>query len=305
MPEAPLVAGVGHATFDLVGVLARHLEPDGRAELSSVSVQGGGAVATALVTARALGCRARFGGKLADDDFGRFARAGMVEAGVDCAALRFGAGAMSPLRFFAVAEDQRRVQYATSGDVAALGAEEIDLGALLEGACFLVLDGAQPAAQIAAAEAAHARGIGVIVDAGGVSGGLGELVALADVLVASERFVSEVAPRGEVEDSLVELQAMGPRAVVVTLGDAGSIGLSGDELVRQPAHQVEVVDTTGAGDVYLGALAAALAQAYPFARAVELASAAAALSCRALGARAALPDREELLAYLGWADSAR
>ena len=306
MLEAPLVAGVGHATFDVVGVLPRHLEPDGRADLSSVSLQGGGAISTALVTARALGCRARFGGRLADDDFGRFARAALVEAGVDCATLCVGPGTLSPMRFVAVdGHDRRRVVYSSSGDVPPLAAAELDLGALLAGARHLVIDGAHPEAQIVAAESARARGVGVIVDASGLRGGLGELVALADVLVASERFVAEVAPRGEIEDSLVELQAMGPRTVVITLGSSGSVGLSDDELVRQPAHVVDVVDTSGAGDVYLGALAAALAQGYPFARAIELASAAAALSCRALGARAALPDRAELLAFLGWSDSAR
>jgi sugar/nucleoside kinase (ribokinase family) len=307
MLQAPLVAGVGHATFDIVGVVPRHLEPDGRADLSPVSLPGGGAVATALVTARSLGCRARFGGRLADDDFGRFARAGLVEAGVDCATLASGPGTLSPLRFVAVASSDigRRVVYSSSGDVPPLAAAELDLPALLEDAQHLVIDGAHPEAQILAAESARARGVGVIVDASGVRGGLGELVGLADVLVASERFVAEVAPRGEVEDSLVELQAMGPKTVVITLGASGSIGLSGDELVRQPAHEVEVVDTSGAGDVFLGALAAALAQRYSFARAVALASAAAALSGRALGARAALPDRAELLAFLGWSDAAR
>jgi sulfofructose kinase len=306
MLDAPLVAGVGHATFDVVGVVPRHLEPDGRADLSAVSLQGGGAIATALVTARSLGCRARFGGRLADDAFGRFARTGLVDAGVDCATLAVGPGTLSPSRFVAVnADDLRRVVYSSSGDVPPLASEELDLAALLDGARHLVIDGAHPEAQILAAESARARGVGVIVDASGLRGGLGELVGLADVLVASERFVAEVAPRGEVEDSLVELQAMGPRTVVITLGSSGSIGLSGDELVRQPAHVVEVVDTTGAGDVFLGAFAAALAQSYSFSHAIELASAAAALSCRALGARAALPDRAELLAFLGWADSAR
>jgi sugar/nucleoside kinase (ribokinase family) len=121
-------------------------------------------------------------------------------------------------------------------------------------------------------------------------------VALADVLICSERLAGELAPRDEIEESLVEIQRLGPDAVIITLGEAGSVGLHGDQLVKQPSFEVDEIDTTGAGSVYHGAFAAALLSKLPFAQCMEFASAAASLSCRRAGAWAGIPDRDEVIA---------
>lgn len=301
MDNLPLVVGVGTATMDVVGVVPRHPEPEGRVVMSSVSLQGGGAVATALVTARTLGCRARIAAKVADDDFGRFVRRGLADAGVDVSQLRIAPGQLSPLSFIGLATDSgRRTLYHTPGDVPQLLPDELDLTELLDEVRLLIVDGEHAAAQVVAAEEAKERGALVLFDAAHLDEGAGELLALADVLVASERFAGEAAPRGEAEDSLIELQKMGPRTVIVTQGAAGALGLFGDTLVRQPAFEVAVLDTTGAGDVFAGAIAAALCRGLPPDRAMALAAGAAALKCRALGGRAGIPESDELCSFLGW-----
>jgi sugar/nucleoside kinase (ribokinase family) len=296
----PLVVGIGHASVDFLGVVPRLPDPDTRTELLEVSIQGGGSAATALTTARALGCRARLVTRLADDDFGRFILRGLRESGVECDFVSKTQGSLSPFAFLAIGDDARRTAFFTHGDTLPLHAEDVDVTGALEDAAALFVDGFHPAAQIAAAEEARAREIPIILDAGHLREGMGELVALSDVIIASERFVSEVAPRGEVEDSLVELQEMGPETVIITLGDAGSVGLHLDKLVRQQVYEVDTVDTTGAGDVYRGAYVAAMVRGYAFERAMQLASAAAALSCRSLGARAGIAELDEVLAFLGW-----
>jgi ribokinase len=306
MPRSPLVVGIGHATVDFLGLVPRYPEPDTKTELHQVSIQGGGPVATALCAARALGCRARIAAKVADDDFGRFILRGLREADVDCDFVLIAPGSLSPFSFIAIGEDDaKRTIFYTHGDVARFAPDELDLPALLEGAGALLVDGHHPQAQIAAAETCRDRGIPVVVDAGSLREGMGELVALSDFLIASERFVSEVAPRGEVEDSLVELQEMGPRGVIITLGENGSVGLHEDTLVRQPCHEIDAVDTTGAGDVYHGAFTAAWLLGYSFERAMELASASAALKCAALGGRAGIPELAEVLTFLGRSADAR
>lgn len=301
MPRVPLVAGIGHANVDFLGLVPRYPEVDSKTELHQVSIQGGGPVATALVTARTLGLGARIATQVADDDFGRYILRGLRDDGVDCDFVRTTQGSLSPFSFIAIAEDSaRRTIFYTHGDVPRLRAADLDLAAFLEGVGALVVDGHHPEAQIAAAEACRERGIPVFVDAGSLREGMGELVALADYLIASERFVTEVAPRGEVEDSLLELAEMGPRNVIITLGDAGAVGLEGDVMIQQPAHDVDAVDTTGAGDVYHGAFVAAHLLGYGFEKGMELASAAAALKCKSLGGRAGIPDLDEVLAFLGW-----
>jgi ribokinase len=295
------VVGIGHATVDVFGVVPRYPQRDSKIELAEYSKQGGGPVATALCAAAALGVPATYVGKLGDDELGKYILAGLREFGVDCERVVITPG-YSPTSFVVVdRETASRTIFYTRGDLQAMQAREVDLS-VLEGARVLLVDGLQPDAQIAAAEAAHERGVTVLLDAGSLREGMGELVALADIVIASERFASDLAPRGEVEDSLRELAKMGPRVAIVTLGDAGSVGLEGQKLVRQAAHEVDAIDTTGAGDVYHGAFAAALVRGYTLERAMQFASVAAGLSCQALGGRAGIPELDEVLDACGWPD---
>lgn len=296
------VVGIGQAAVDHLAVVDRYPDPESKAELAGFSLQGGGAVANALSTLAAFQIPTAFIGKVSDDDFGRFSMRGMSSMGIEMSHTVVQPGRLSPFAFIVVErETGRRTTFFTNGNVDPLGPEEIDLK-VLEGAELLLLDGLQPRAQIRAAEEARRLNIRVVLDAGNIHEGMGELVALTDVLLASERYASEVAPRGELEDSLIELSRMGPRVVVVTLGKEGSIGLEGDKLVHQPPLQVAVVDTTGAGDVYFGGYAYGLLQGWPLERCMQVASAAAGLSCRELGARAALPSVEEVQA-VSWQES--
>jgi sugar/nucleoside kinase (ribokinase family) len=83
--------------------------------------------------------------------------------------------------------------------------------------------------------------------------------------------------------------------VVVTCGEEGVLALSGEQVIRQPAFAVTpIIDTTGAGDVFHGAFAYAVALGYDLPQNLAFASAAAALSCRGLGGRSALPTFGEV-----------
>ncbi len=288
---------LGRVTTDFFG--ASPVVPDvgAIATLTEVSVQVGGAAAIAAVTASRLGCRARFCGKVADDFLGRYMVEGLRDAGVDTAHVVTGNGRMSPFTFTAL-DDGEVCAYAAQGDACDLAPGDLRPGLLLESARALLIDGLSPRAQTAAAELARRQDVPVVLDADVLREGTGELIALADVFITSERLASEIAPRGELQDSLVELQQLGPRSVIITMGDAGSIGLHDDQLVRQPALEIREVDPSGAGAVYHGAFAAAMVNGDPFVRCMEFASVAAGLSVGELGSVAGIPERDDVLARL-------
>jgi sugar/nucleoside kinase (ribokinase family) len=177
----------------------------------------------------------------------------------------------------------------------------LELERLDEAKCLLV-DGMFPRAAVEAAQYARKRGIPVVADLGNVEGRQRELVSLVDFLVTNEDCARRVAggPTGldDPERACKLMLAMGPRAVVATLGARGSVYGEGDRIERQPAFTVPVVDTTGAGDCFHGAFCVGVVRGWGLGETVRFASAAAALKCQRLGGRAGLPTMTEVEAFL-------
>lgn len=294
-----MVVGVGRVGV-LVSALAHRVPETGRgdaAELAAISVSPGPGVAVAVRTAAVFGCRGRLAGWAATDGLGALVRATLTQAGLDAELLR---PTSTSFRAEIVTVDPQggRLVQRGAGDDGDLDTAPVDAEAVLQGVGALLLDDSAPRAQAALATVARSRGIPVIVDLTAPTEGASELVAFADVLISSERMVAELAPRRDLVQALGELMRLGPRAVVVTLGAAGAIGRHGGELIEVPGYPVETIDSTGAGSVFHGAFVAGLLGELPFVRCIELASAAAALSCQALGAWDGIPERDEAMALV-------
>lgn len=123
-----------------------------------------------------------------------------------------------------------------------------------------------------------------------------ETLRRLDVLVANELETAELSGQSvsSPEDALVAARAilkLGPRAVVVTLGERGAVVVSDDIATHVPAPTTRVVDTTGAGDAFTGALAAKLAAGASLAEAVPFGVAVASATTERLGAEAVVPER--------------
>jgi sugar/nucleoside kinase (ribokinase family) len=289
-----VIVGVGLATVDLLGVAPRTDER--LVELSVFSMQGGGSAANTLASLATLGAKTRFFGRVGDDSFGTFALAGLRELGVDTSLVDVEAHKVSPVSFVNIDEFTRRRKILfTRGNITPLELRDLPQR-LLAGASLLCLDGYQPAIQAAIAEKARDRGIPVLLNAGHLGGGMGELLALSDIVIGSERFASEFAPSDQIEQSLREMIRLGPRVAIITLGAEGAVGLEGDKLVQQEPLDVFVSDTTGAGDTFCAAFAYAWTAGWPLERALPFANAAAGLQCRNLGGRAGLPTLPEIMA---------
>ncbi len=125
------------------------------------------------------------------------------------------------------------------------------------------------------------------------------LLSLSDYAIFPAQALEAAFPDGSLEEKLGNVLDVGPRHAGVTQGAKGYFwrnraGQSG----HHPAFASEVVDTTGAGDAFHGAFAWALVQGHDDRACARIASAVAALSCRKLGARGALPSRDELESFL-------
>jgi ribokinase len=260
------------------------------AEYAALATAPAPGVAVALRAALRLGCRARAVGTHGADLLGQLARSALRDAGIDTELLRpVGTSACEIVTVGS--EGTVRARYA--GDVGEPVA--FDAAAAVNGAASLLVDGTSPVEGLRAAEIAKSRKLPVILDVGELREGTSELIAASDILIVSERAAGELAPRGELTDALEEIVALGPRAVVITLGEKGAIGRHGEQIVKCPAFPSDVLDAYGAGSVFHGAFAAALLSELPFARCIELAAAAASLSLRELGPWSAMPARDDVL----------
>ncbi len=294
------VVGIGMAGVDFLGVVNHLSGPGSKMEMSQFSIQTGGSVGTELVTSASMGLETSFIGKISDDMFGDFIYKSLKQIGVDLRGLMIEKGKVSPFSYIAVEVSGRnRLLFHTRGNCSPLEINELDLS-LIDGGSALLLDGYQMKASIHAAEYSNKKGIPVILDAAALTEGMGELVSLTNVLIASERFASETAPMGELEDALLELRRMGPETVVLTLGSEGSIGLTGNNVIRQSAYKTkDTVDTTGAGGIYRGAFVYGWLQKWDLEKCMRFASVAAGLSCASLGGLAGIPDKSRVMEIIG------
>jgi sugar/nucleoside kinase (ribokinase family) len=169
----------------------------------------------------------------------------------------------------------------------------------------LLIDGHDAPAAARAAELASERGIPVMLDAESVKEGTAEVVANTDILIASRDFPRAFTGAADMEQAFDLLRLAGPRVIGATLGSLGAIVMVADgSVVAAPSYRVDVVDTTGAGDVFHGAFLHGLLAGWSVDRTLAFSNAAAALNCAAPGARGGARDVREILALMergpGW-----
>jgi sulfofructose kinase len=131
----------------------------------------------------------------------------------------------------------------------------------------------------------------------------GALLPLVDHAIFSEPGLRAFAGGATDSDearlkALRQARRLGCRVAAVTRGREGVVWVDADGVHRQPAFVVDVVDTTGAGDVFHGAYALAIAEGGTVDAAMRFASAVSALKCTGKGGRAAIPTRERTLQFI-------
>jgi len=282
------VCGLGQASLDFITRVKGFPCEDEKKEVLGFLEQGGGPVATALVSLQRLGVPTAFCGVVSGDYAGRKIREGLVEEGVDVSALAVREGGASQRAFIIVnSESGSRTICWQRPTVAELAPEEVK-AEWLEGADFLLLDGLTEAASERAAVMASEAGIPVVCDAGSPRPGVLRLLPKVDYIVASENFSTHFSHRPV--EALCKIAAFGAKAVTITLGKGGSVSWHEGRVFATPAFEVRAVDTTGAGDVFHGGYIFGLLNCWPLEETVRFASAFAALKCLAPGGRSGIPD---------------
>jgi sulfofructose kinase len=288
------VVGLGLNATDIVVIVRQFPALGSKERVVSVSRQAGGQVATALVTCQRLGLRARYIGRVGDDDAGCFQLASLRAEGLDLRHTRVVPNA--PNQFAYILVDQRTGERTVFWDRdrrLAVKPRELTPQAVTT-ARVLHLDGCDVEACLQAARWARRARIPVVADLDTVYKKVEKLFPYIDYLLASANFLPAVT--GEADPFKV-LEFMASEYKVpfpgMTLGRDGALVYAHGRFHYSPGFVVETVDTTGAGDVFHGAFLYGLVAGWPLDRTLEFSNAMAGLNCTALGARGGIKSRAE------------
>ena len=284
MEQRPRVTVLGSLNTD-ISVVVPHLPAPGETVLSpgGAVIGSGGKGANQAVAAARLGAAVRMVGCCGDDEFGRRLRAGLAAEGVNASGVRAVAGAASGLALITVDTSGENAIAVAAGANSLAGNEEV--GAALAAPCeVLVLSAEIPVRVLAAAlERARAAGVMCVLNLAPMPAGAADLLAAGvDWLVVNEHEAAVMlgqpvpgpggAGKGAAGDADAQavaaaLTGLGARHAVVTLGPAGAAldGPAGGLLI--PGFSVPSIDSVGAGDAFVAALAVALASGGAAARA--------------------------------------
>ena len=299
-----MIVVVGSANMDMVLRVQQLPRPGETVSGHGFETMPGGKGANQAVAAARLGAEVHFVGCVGSDVFGAQMRGTLQAEGVNVDHLATVSG---PSGVAIVLDDDANGQNSIAieaGANAALSAAHIDAAAAtIAAASMLVcqLESPLPAVQRAIA-VAHAAGVPVLLNPAPVQPLPPQLLQQVSLLVPNESEAAALAGQapGEPVDEVLaaeRLRRLGAATVIVTLGERGvHVSTPGGAVRHDAQPAARVVDTTGAGDTFIGALAAARCRdGLPLHDAVAFAQRAAAFSVSRRGAMSAMPHREELL----------
>lgn len=296
------VIGLGASTIDILSLVDHLPVEDENLRAVDLSIQGGGPVATAMVTLARLGIHVAMIDAVGDDWRGALIREEFRREGVSVDYLKRVEGSTSPLSCILVKKDNgaRSIVWAP-GSAPDFPAAELPAPAIAS-AKILHVNGRHWEACMRAVRVAREAGVQVSFDggAGRYRPELSELLPLTDVCIVARDFAERYTHEPDIAKAAKTVLQTGPGLVVITEGTKGSWIHARDE---RPFHQSAylmptVVDTTGCGDSYHGAFLFGLLRGMDLERTASFASAVAAINTQQLGGRRGLPIFDEVESFL-------
>jgi len=292
----PTIVVAGSINQDIV-VRAPRIPVPGESIIGGdLSLVRGGKGANQAVAAARLGATTRFLGRVGDDAFGRELLAGLRGNGVESSGVVVDPGP-SGVAIITIDEAGENAIVVAPGANARCVPEDILAEAMADADAVLCQLETSIPFVLAAFAAGRQAGAATVLDAAPASPLGADVLRWVDLLTLNEteaRIVLGLSPDANIAvDALAEqLLALGPHTLVLKLGAQGGMAIRGAERVALPAPFVRVVDTTGAGDAFTGALAVALAEGAGLADALRFAVHAGSLACAVLGAQPSMPTRD-------------
>lgn len=287
------VTCVGISVWDLVFRVERFPAAPGKYRALDRREVGGGVAANAAVTVAALGGDASLVSAVGDDPTGVRIIGDLIAHGVETAAVRRVGGRESPCSaVFVDASGERWIVNHASTDL--FDRAEVPTDADFDGADAVLADMRWPDGAMAAFHAARKRGVPAVLDCDHDPTDHPEVLAGSTHAVFSLPTLSDYVGVADPAGALEAATGITDGMPIATAGDRGVYWWEDGVHHHLPALEVEVVDTLGAGDVFHGAFALALAEGRSVADGLAWAGAAAALKCTRFGGRAGIPTRAEV-----------
>ncbi|GAB4473215.1 MAG: ribokinase [Anaerolineae bacterium] len=294
---------VGSLNMDLVVRVPRHPRPGETIIGGEFQTFPGGKGANQAVAAARAGSEVVMIGCVGDDAFGANLLQTLARDGVNTTYVRRDAQAPSGVALITVDADGQNAIVVASGANARLSPEDVERAQdAFTGAGALLLQLESPLETVQRAiELANARSVPVILNPAPARTLDAALFATVDYLIPNEHelfLLADIEAAEGIDTAAARLRERGARYVIVTLGGDGAAVFGMGQKIVVPPHRVSVVDTTAAGDAFVGAFGVALSELKDVEDAVRWANAAGALAVTRAGAQPSLPHRDEILQLL-------
>ena len=306
------VVGIGSCTVDYFAIVPKLLGPEEKINANRMEIHAGGVTANNLTQVARLGASTGWLGLIGDDENGRIIQKAFKDDGMDPTGIEIVKGEYSALTWIPVDLAGERCIYMFPNVTGKISVFQVDnrFAPHIRGAKHFHTEASQlpitPVAQ--AMKIAQEANVRVIFDLDvspsffaaanlGTQDELAAALKLVDVLKPCKAAAKEMTGESEYEKVADGLLRLGPKVVAITMGTDGCLIASREQKVHVPAFQVDVVDTTGAGDAFMGGLSYGLLQGWDLERVGLFANACAALCCTKVGARA-MSKHDEVVAFI-------
>ncbi|MET0432394.1 MAG: PfkB family carbohydrate kinase [Hyphomicrobium sp.] len=297
--QKDLIIAVGHAALDYVYRIDKFPSSPTKIRALDHVASGGGMAANAAATIARLGADVALWARVGDDPSGGIIRHQLKDIGVATSHVRSWQGHTSATAAVIVDRRGERLVISEDDHEFPLTADWLPVSDI-QHARVVLSDLTWLEGTVAAFTAARGQGIPTVLDIDLNSGVLlDRVIGLTDYAIFSAQAFQNFLGGANDDERFASVLRLGVRHVGVTRGAQGYVwAQTGGNSGRQSAFQVDVVDTTGAGDAFHGAFAWCVANGMAVSECARIAAAVAAMSCTGLGARGALPTAAEVSAFL-------